>query len=121
MNAPRLRELLTFAEDHPDRIDTTVYGELDRSGGIVGDLAGHALVLSGWKLTADNTFMYPEDGRTVCRGAEIEAEACAVLGLTEDELWAGRDLDRLFGLPADAAVKQLRELTEQAEAATANA
>ena len=120
VNARRLRELLTFTEDHPEQVDLTTYGEAGRACGPVGDLAGHALLLSGWELTADNTFR--KDGREISGWEAIEREACAALGVTEDETWGGSDIDPLFAvLSRDEALRRLRALTEQAEAAVANA
>lgn len=119
MNAKRLRELLTFAEDNPSLVDITTYGE-HRPSGIAADLAGHTLLLSGWTLVADSTFKSPDGSREICRGEAIEAEAQALLGLGEDELWGHSDFDTVFSLPADEAVKRLRELTEEAEAVKVN-
>lgn len=119
-NASLLRELLTFIEDNPEQFDTTVFGEPGRPCGPVADLAGHALMLGGWTLVADNTFKSPDGGREIRRYEDIEREACALLGLTEDEYWDGGDISPLFALNGDAAIRRLRELTEQAEAVRAD-
>jgi hypothetical protein len=119
VNAALLRALLTHAEDNPKLLDLTVYGQF-RPSGIVADLAGRALLLDGWELTGDNTFR--KDGREVSGWPAVETAAQAALGLTDDELWNGRDRDTLFGLTnPDEALARLRELTEQAEAVVANA
>lgn len=121
-DAKPLRDLLTFAEDNPSRLDLTTYGETGRPGAPVADLAGHALLLSGrWELVADGTFRSPEDGREISRWHEIEAEACAVLGLSDDELWDHGDTEPLFSITGrDEALTRLRELTEEAEAVRVN-
>jgi hypothetical protein len=121
VNASLLRAVLTHTEDHPDLLDLTTYGEARPSGDIAADLAGRALLLSGWTLVADSTFRSPDGTREVSGGKDIEAEAQAALGLTDDELWSNGDFETLFTLPEFEAVKRLRELTEQAEAAIVNA
>jgi hypothetical protein len=121
VNASLLRAVLTHIEDNPAQFDTTVYGETGRSCGPVTDVAGRALLESGWTLVADNTFKSPDGDREVSGYRDIENEAQAALGLTDEELWDGGDWDTLFDLPAGEAVKRLRELAEQAEAAIANA
>jgi hypothetical protein len=121
VNAKLLRVVLTHIEDHPDLLDTTTYGEVRPSGEIAADVAGRALLESGWTLVADNTFKSPDGDREVSGYQDIENEAQAALGLTDEELWDGGDWDTLFDLPAGEAVKRLRELAEQAEAAVANA
>lgn len=53
---------------------------------------------------------------------EIEDEAQALLDLSDDELWAGGDYDRLFSiLDREEAVSRLRQLAERAEETVANA
>jgi hypothetical protein len=121
VNAALLRAVLTHAEDHPDLLDNTVYGEARPSGDIAADIPGRALLESGWTLTADNTFRSPDGDREIHGFAGIEREAQAALGLSDDELWNHGDFDSLFTLPEFEAVARLRDLTEQAEAATANA
>ncbi len=121
MNASLLRAVLTHAEDYPHLLDTTTYGEYRPSGEIAADIAGRALLLSGWTLTGDSTFRSPDGSRTLSGPADIEFEAQALLGLSDDELWDNGDLDNLFDLPPRYAVTRLRELAEQAEAAVANA
>lgn len=120
MNASLLRELLTFIEDHPAQFDTTTYGETGRPCGPVADIAGHALMLSGWTLVADNTFKSPDGEREITGYEDIEREAASALGLTEAELWDNSDFDCLFTLSGEAAVKRLRELAEEAEAVRAD-
>lgn len=119
MNAARLRELLTFTEDNPALFDTTTYGEA-RPSGIAADLAGRTLLLHGWALAGDDSFLSPDGTREINRPLDIEDEAQVLLDLTEDQLWNGGDFDRLFSLPADEAVERLRELAEEAEAVLAN-
>lgn len=121
MNAALLRAVQTHVEDHPDLLDTTTYGEARPSGDIAADIAGRSLLESGWTLTADNTFRSPDGTREIRGHEEIEREAQAALGLTGDQLWNHGDFDTLFTLPADEAVKRLRELTEEAEVAIVNA
>jgi len=120
MNAKLLRALLTHAEDHPELLDTTTYGEARPSGEVITDLAGRALLLSGWTLAGDSTFRSPDGESEIRRFEDIEDEACAALGLSYDELWNSGDLDNLFDLPAGVAVARLRELVELAEAVKAN-
>ena len=121
MNAARLRELLTHVEDNPAQLDLTTYGEQDRACGIVADLAGWTLILRGWTLVADKTFKSPDGEREICGWQDIEREACAALGLSEDDLWGGSDIAPLFGITdPDEALSRLRELTETAEAVLAN-
>lgn len=121
MNANLLRAVLTHVEDNPALLDLTTYGEIRPSGEVAADIAGRALLESGWTLVADNTFK-SLDGREVSGYEDIEREACAALGLADDELWGGSDCEPLFAiLDRDEAVRRLRELTEQAEAAVANA
>lgn len=122
MNAKLLRAVLTHAEDHPDLLDTSTYGEFRPSGGIAADVAGRTLLESGWTLAAANTFRSPDGKREVSAGWEIEDEAQALLGASDDDLWAGGDFECLFTV-ADRgeAVRRLRELTETAEAVTADA
>jgi hypothetical protein len=120
MNASLLRAVLTHVEDHPGQFDTTTYGELRPAGGIAADIAGRALLLSGWTLVADSTFRSPDGTRVISGPADIEFEAQALLGLSDDELWDNGDLDNLFDLPARDAVTRLRELAEQAEAVRVN-
>ena len=119
MNAKLLRAVLTHVEDSPGLFDTTTYGEVRPSGDIAADIAGRALLLSEWTLTGDSAFR--KDGRVIAGPADVEFEAQALLGLSDDELWDNGDLDNLFDLAAKDAVSRLRELTEQAEAAVANA
>jgi hypothetical protein len=121
MNAKLLRAVLTFIEDHPEQFDVTTYGETGRPCGPVTDVAGRALLESGWTLVADNTFKSPDGSREISGYEDIEREAQAALGLTDEELWDGGDLCTLFDLDGDEAVKRLYELAEQAEAAVANA
>lgn len=122
MNAKLLRALLTHVEDHPGQLDLTTYGEFRPSGEVVADLAGRALLLSDWTLTGDKTFRSEDGTREISCYWEIEDEAQALLDLTDDELWAGSDYDRLFSiLGREEAIRRLRELTEQAEEAVANA
>jgi len=118
-NASLLRAVLTHVEDYPGQFDTTTYGELRPSGDIAADIAGRALLLSGWTLAGDSAFR--KGARTLSGPADIEFEVQALLGLSDDELWDNGDLDNLFDLPARGAVTRLRELAEQAEAAVANA
>lgn len=116
-NAKLLRAVLTHVEDHPKLFDTTVWGRTDGPGGEpVADIGGRALLLFGWTLIEDNVFLSPDGKREIHRPEEIEHEACAVLGLTEDEVWDGGDLENLFALPADKAIARLRELVETAGA-----
>jgi hypothetical protein len=121
VNASLLRAVFQHTQDHPDLLDTTTYGEKRPSGDVAADLAGRALLESGWTLTGDSTFLSASGNREVSGWQEIEDEACAALDLTRDQLWNGGDLDCLFTLPADEAVKRLRELTEEAEAVKVNA
>lgn len=122
MNAKLLRAVLTHVEDNPALFDTTTYGEARPSGEIAADLAGRALLESGWTLTGDSTFKSPDGTREVSSWEHIEPEACAALGLADDELWGGSDFEPLFAIfDRDEAVRRLRELTETAEAVTANA
>lgn len=122
MNAKRLRAVLAHVEDHPALFDATTYGEARPSGEIAADIAGRALLESGWTLVADNTFKSPDGDREISGFKDIEREAQAALGLTEDELWAGSDFEPLFSiLGGEEAVRRLRELTEAAEAVTSNA
>ncbi len=116
MNAKLLRAVLAHIEDNPALFDPRVWGETDRDGGDVTDIAGRALLLSGWMLVEDNVFRSPDGTRELDRSEDIEREAITLLGLTEDEFWNGTDLDTLFDLPADKAVVRLRELKKQAEA-----
>lgn len=119
MNAALLRAVLTHIESFPALFDTTAYGEAGR-GGIVGDIAGRALLLSGWTLTGCNAFRSPDGTREVTLYQGIEDEAQALLGLSADQLWDGGDLDCLFDFGRDEAVRRLRELTEEAEAVRVN-
>lgn len=121
MNAALLRAVLTHTQDHPDLLDTTTYGEARPSGRVAADIAGRSLLLRGWTLTGDNAFRSPDGTREISGHEEIEREAQEALGLTDDELWNHGDFDTLFTLPADEAVARLHELTEEAEAAVANA
>jgi hypothetical protein len=121
VNAKLLRAVLTHVEDHPDLLDTTTYGKARPSGEVAADIAGRALLCSGWTFTARNAFRSPDGSREIWRGEDIEFEAQALLGLSDDQLWDNGDLDNLFDLPAGLAVSRLRELTEEAEAAVANA
>ena len=122
MNAQRLRALLTHTEDRPDLLDLTTYGEVRPSGDIAADLAGRALLLSGWTLTGDSTFRSPDGTRELSGWQEIEHEACAALGLSVDDLWGRSDIVPLFSITGrEEAVNRLRELAEQAEAAIVNA
>jgi hypothetical protein len=117
VNAKLLRALLTHVTDNPALLDPTTYGEFRPSGQIAADIAGRALLLSGWTLNGDKTFRSPDGSREISCYWEIEDEAQALLDLTDDELWAGSDYDRLFSiLGREEAVRRLRELTEQAEA-----
>ena len=120
MNAKPLRELLTHIEDNPALLDVNTYGEA-RPSGIVADLAGRMLLLNGWTLAGDDSFLSPDGTREINRPQDIEDEAQALLGLSDDQLWDGGDRDRLFSLPANEAVARLRELTEEAETVIANA
>lgn len=117
MDAKLGRAVLTHIEDHPHLFDTTTWAE-DRPSGVVADIAGRALLLSDWTLVEDNTFRDPDDKYEIHHPDTIEAEACAVLGLTQDELWDSGDLYNLFTLNDFAAVARLRELLEAAEADT---
>lgn len=119
-DAKRLRALLTHVEDNSHLFDTTTYAEA-RPSGIAADLAGRALLLNGWTLAGDDAFLSPDGTRELERPSDIEDEAQAILGLSDDETWDGSDLDKLFDLPAGMAVERLRVLTEKAEAAVANA
>lgn len=119
MNAALLRAVLEHITSYPALLDTTTYGELRPSGDIAADIAGRALLLSGWTLTGDSTFRSPDGTWTASGPADVETAAQAALGLTDDELWDNGDLDNLFDLPARYAVKRLRELAEQAEAEAA--
>lgn len=121
MNAALLRAVLTHTQDHPDLLDTTTYGEARPSGEVAADIAGRALLESRWTLAGDSTFRSPDGTREIHGSADIEFEAQALLGLSDDQLWDNGDLDNLFDLPAGLAVSRLRELTEEAEAVTANA
>lgn len=122
MNAKLLRALLTHVTDNPALLDLTTYAEARPSGQVVADIAGRALLLSGWTLTGDSTFRSPDGKREVCEGWAIEDEAQALLDVTDDDLWAGRDLDCLFTITdVDEAVRRLTALTEAAEAVAANA
>jgi hypothetical protein len=121
MDAKLGRQVLTHIEDNPKHFDVTVWGRTDGPGGEpAADIGGRALLLSGWTLIEDNTFLSPDGKREIRRPEEIEHEACMVLGLSEDEVWDGGDLENLFALPADKAVNRLRELVEQAEGARVN-
>jgi hypothetical protein len=117
VNAKLLRVLLTHVTDNPALLDLTTYAEHRPSGDIVADLAGRALLESDWTLVADKTFRSPDGEREVCEGWAIEDEAQALLDVTDDDLWANRDLECLFTITGnDEAVRRLRELTETAEA-----
>jgi len=116
VNAPLLRAVLAHIEDNPALFDPRVWGETDRDGGDVADIAGRALLISGWTLVEDNVFRSEDGTRELCRSEDIEREAIALLGLTEDEFWNGTDLDTLFDLDREKAVTRLRELTGQAQA-----
>lgn len=120
-NAKLLRELLTFTEGNPHLLDTTTYGQGRPSGEVAADLAGRTLLLDGWTLAGDDAFLSSDGLREISRPKDIEDEAQALLGLTDDELWGGGDFDKLFDLPAGMAVERLRVLTEEAEAVAANA
>jgi len=110
MNAKLLRAVLTRIE------------EFRPSGEIAADIAGRALLESKWTLTAANTFRSPDGKREVSACYEIEDEAQALLDVTDDDLWAGGDFECLFTVAGrDEAVRRLRELTETAEEAIANA
>lgn len=119
MNAPRLRELLTHVEDNSALFDTITYGEA-RPSGIAADLAGRTLLLHGWTLAGDDSFLSPDGTREISRPYEIEDEAQALLGLSDEQLWKGSGINRLFSLPPGEAVTRLRELTEEAEAVRVN-
>lgn len=122
MNAKLLRALLTHVTDNPALLDLTTYAEARPSGQVVADIAGRALLESGWTLTGDSTFLSPDGTREVCEGWAIEDEAQALLDLTDDDLWANRDLECLFTITDnDEAVRRLTALTEAAEAVAANA
>jgi hypothetical protein len=121
-NAKLLRALLTHVMDHPSLLDLTTYAEHRPSGDIVADLPGRALLESRWTLVADKTFRSPDGEREICEGWAIEDEAQALLDVTDDDLWAGRDLECLFTITDnDEAVRRLTALTEAAEAVTSNA
>lgn len=115
MNAGLLRAVLTHVEDNPALFDVSVWAE-DRNGEVAADIGGRALLLSGWTLTGPDTFRSPDGSREIWKFSDIEAEALRTLDLTEDEYWDSGDLDTLFNLGGDEAVKRLRELTEEAEA-----
>ncbi len=119
-NAKLLRELLAFTEDNPHLLDTTTYGQDRPSGEVAADLAGRTLLLNGWTLAGDDAFLSLDGSREIDRSRDIEDEAQALLGLSGDQLWDGRDHDCLFDLPARLAVERLRVLTEEAEAVAAN-
>lgn len=122
MNAKLLRVLLTHVTDNPALLDLTTYAEARPSGQVVADIAGRALLESGWTLVAKDTFRSPDGKREISAPWEIEDEAQALLDVTDDDLWAGRDLECLFTITDnDEAVRRLRELTEAAEAVTSNA
>jgi hypothetical protein len=122
VNAPLLRAVLTHVTTYPALLDLTTYAEHRPSGDIVADIPGRALLESGWTLVADKTFRCPDGKREVCEGWAIEDEAQALLDLTDDDLWAGRDLECLFTITGnDEAVRRLTALTEAAEAVTSNA
>lgn len=121
MNAALLRAVLTHAEDHPDLLDTTTYGEHRPSGEVAADIAGRTLLESRWTLTAKDAFRSPDGRREIARGWEIDDEAQALLDVTDDDLWAGGDFECLFAiLDREEAVRRLRELTELAEAVRVN-
>lgn len=121
MNAKLLRVLLTHVTDHPSLLDLTTYAEYRPSGDIVADLAGRTLLESDWTLVADKTFLSPGGEREVCEGWAIEDEAQALLDVTDDDLWANRDLECLFTITdPDEAVRRLTALTEAAEAVKVN-
>jgi hypothetical protein len=121
MNAKLLRAVLTHVTSYPALHVTTTYGEVRPSGEVAADIAGRALLESGWTLVADNTFRSPDGRREVSLHWEIEDEAQALLDVTDDDLWAHGDFECLFSvLDRDEAVRRLRELTEQAEAVWVN-
>lgn len=121
MNAALLRAVLTHIESYPALLDLTAFGEALPSGEVAADIAGRALLLSGWTLTAKDTFRSPDGKREISAYWEVEDEAQALLDLTDDDLWAHRDLECLFTITdGDEAVRRLRELTEQAEAVRVN-
>jgi hypothetical protein len=122
MDAKLLRAVLTHTQDHPELLDLTTYGQ-EGPRGIAADIAGRALLLSGrWELAGNSTFKSADDGREVSGWQAVEHEARTVLGLTEDEEWGHGDITPLFSITSrDEATGRLRELTEEAEAVTANA
>jgi hypothetical protein len=118
VNAKLLRAVLAHVEDHPELLDLTTHGEARTSGGIAADVAGRALLESGWTLVAKDAFRSPDGLLTVSHWMEIEREARLALGLTETELWGGGDFECLFTVTGrDAVTARLRELTGEAEAA----
>lgn len=121
MNAKLLRAVLTHVTSYPALLDLTTFGEHRPSGDVAADIAGRALLESGWTLVADGTFKSPEGDREISGWVAIEREACAALGLSEDDLWGGGDTAPLFSITnGDEALGRLRELNEAAGAVTVN-
>jgi hypothetical protein len=116
MNAELGRKVLDYVTAHREQLDMGDFGRYERCG-TVACLAGWTLLLSGYTLTSDLTFMRP-DGSRVHAGPGPGDEAARLLNLTaaEEDGEPGAPWPLFYAGDEDAAIARFRELVEAAEA-----
>jgi hypothetical protein len=105
MENPELgRMILKEIDAHPDSFTMALWGK-PTACGTVACLAGHAMLLSGYTLRAENTFFRP-DGTYV---GVPSSEAAGLLGLTKAERFSREyPFDLFLDQEPGSAVRRLR-------------
>jgi hypothetical protein len=109
------RRVLEHVTTHRSHFDMGIWGLWDPECGTTACLAGWAMLLSGYRVNAQEDFIRP-DGSAVRPGIEGD-EAAGLLDLSYVERY-GSDEDEcsLFTAPdEDTAIERFRALVEAAE------
>jgi hypothetical protein len=119
MDAKLGREVLDYVTAHRSEFDTMVFAEI-RQGVTVADLAGHAMLQSGYtfrKGARGFSFFRPAGTRVT----DVVQEARDLLRLTDEEYYgAAAEPAPLFGVQAeDQAIERFQAIVEAAEAVEA--
>jgi hypothetical protein len=109
------RRVLDHVAAHRNLFDTSTFGNRDERG-TVADLAGRAMLLSGYTLGWQGDYTRPDGTRVELHTYSDEARG--LLGLDDEEFYGRDDADHMLfdWQPEETAIAAFRAIVERAEA-----
>jgi hypothetical protein len=112
------RKVLNHIEAHREQFDVKKWGRPDPACGTVACIAGHTVLMSGYRLQGPGEWKRP-DGTVIC--GSVAYDAARLLGLSDREWhWSpGEDRCGLFSgsQTDDEAIERFKAIVEAAEQA----